>query len=48
MAHRAQDDGRSRIASALPGIDRQLAGDQRRAGAITVLDDLHEVASLVG
>src|SRR5712691_5816109 len=32
----------------VPGIDRQLAGDQRRAGAITVLDDLHEVAPLVG
>ena len=41
--------GEGRIADDLvPGIDRQLAGDQRRAGAITVLDDLHEVAPLVG
>ena len=51
VMHEAVEDsvGESRIADDLvPGIDRQLAGDQRRAGAITVLDDLHEVAPLVG
>ena len=51
VMHEAVEDrvGEGRIADDLmPGIDRQLAGDQRRAGAITVLDDLHEVAPLVG
>src|SRR6202043_4132813 len=51
VVHEAVEDsvGEGRIADDLvPGIDRQLAGDQRRAGAITVLDDLHEVAPLVG
>src|SRR5207249_11551367 len=51
IMHEAVEDsvGEGRIADDLvPGIDRQLAGDQRRAGAITVLDDLHEVAPLVG
>ena len=32
----------------MPGIERQLAGDKRRAGAITVVDDLQKVAPLVG
>ena len=51
VMHEAVEDsvGEGRIADDLvPGIDRQLAGDQRRTGAITVLDDLHEVAPLVG
>src|SRR6476620_11326970 len=51
VMHEAVEDrvGEGRIAYDLvPGIERQLAGDQRRAGAITVLDDLHEVAPLVG
>jgi hypothetical protein len=51
IMHEAVEDrvGEGRITDDLvPGIDRQLAGDQRRTGAITVLDDLHKVAPLVG
>ena len=51
IMHEAVEDsvGEGRIADDLvPSVDRQLAGDQRRAGAITVLDDFHEVAPLVG
>ena len=41
--------GEGRLADDLvPRVDRQLAGDQRRAGAVAVLDDLHEIAPLVG
>ena len=29
-------------------VDGELAGDQRRAAAIAVLDDLHQIAPLVG
>ena len=41
--------GESRIADdVVPGIDRQLGGDERRAAAIPVVDDLHQVAPLMG
>ena len=29
-------------------VDRELAGDQRRAAAVAVLDDLHQIAPLAG
>ena len=29
-------------------VDRELAGDQRRAAAVAILDDLHQIAPLVG
>ena len=32
----------------VPGFDRKLTGDQRRAAAVTILDDLHEIAPLAG
>ena len=32
----------------VPRLDRQLAGNQRRAGAVTVFDNLHQVAPLAG
>jgi hypothetical protein len=32
----------------VPFIDRQLTGDERRGGAVTVLDDFHQVAALAG
>ncbi len=32
----------------VPFIDRQLTGDERRACAVTVLDDFHQVAALAG
>ena len=41
--------GEGRLADdVVPGIDGKLAGDQRGAGAVSVLDDLHEVAALAG
>jgi hypothetical protein len=32
----------------VPGFDRELTGHQRRAAAVTILDDLHEIAPLAG
>ena len=32
----------------VPGVDRQLAGDEGWARTISVLDNLHEVATLAG
>ena len=32
----------------MPSLHRELAGDQRRARAIAILDDFHQVAPLVG
>ena len=41
--------GESRLADDLvPLVERELAGDERGASAIAVLDDLHQVAPLVG
>ena len=40
--------GEGRLADDLvPASDRELAGDQRRAAAVAVLDDLHQIAPLV-
>ena len=32
----------------VPAIDRKLAGDDQRAGVVAVLDDLQQVALLLG
>ena len=32
----------------VPAIDRHLAGDDQRAGVVAVLDDLQQVAPLLG
>ncbi len=32
----------------VPALDRQLAGDQQRAGVVAVLDDLEQIAALLG
>ena len=32
----------------MPAIDRNLAGDQRRAAAVAVLDDLEQIVPLIG
>ena len=32
----------------MPGIDGKLAGDDRGAGLVAVLDDLHEIPALAG
>ena len=39
--------GQGRIADqVVPSVDRDLAGDQRGAAAVTLLDDLQEIAPL--
>jgi len=41
--------GEGRLADHLvPGLYGELAGDQRRARAVAVFDDLHQVAALTG
>jgi hypothetical protein len=41
--------GQRRVADDLvPVVDRQLAGDDQRAGAVAVLDDLQQIALLFG
>jgi hypothetical protein len=41
--------GERRVADDLiPSLDRQLAGDQDRTGVVAILDDLQEVAALLG
>src|SRR4051794_18595000 len=41
--------GEGRIADqVVPAIDRDLAGDQRGAAAVALLDDLEQVAALLG
>lgn len=32
----------------VPFVDRQLAGDECRGGAVTVLHDFHQIAALAG
>src|SRR5262245_53721445 len=32
----------------VPGFDRELAGNQRRRAAMSILDDLHEIVALTG
>lgn len=40
--------GQGRVADqVVPAIDRNLAGDQRRAAAVAVLDDLEEIVALL-
>ena len=41
--------GQCRVADDLvPALDRQLAGDQQRAGVVAVLDDFEQVGGLGG
>jgi hypothetical protein len=41
--------GKGRVADDLvPALDRQLAGDDDRAGVVAVLDNLQEIAALFG
>jgi len=49
--HEAIEDGVSEgwlVDNVMPCLDWQLAGDQRRAGAVAVFNNFHEVAPLVG
>ena len=41
--------GQRRVADDLvPVVDRHLAGDDQRAGAVAILDDLQQIALLFG
>ena len=41
--------GQRRVADDLvPAVDRHLAGDDQRAGAVAILDDLQQIALLFG
>jgi hypothetical protein len=51
IVHDAVQDGvgQSRVADqVVPVVDRHLAGDDQRPGAVAVLDDLQQVALLFG
>ena len=51
VVHHAIEDGigeRRDADDVVPAVDRHLAGDQERAGIVAILDDLQEIARLLG